>query len=99
MHAMLSQCWHAQPRLRPSAGAIAKTLSSAKPSKLSVLDCMMAAVENYAGTRAHLQPARAATAGTSAQCRWHVPPKQVRAHTAAGTHRYSRYERTLQLTN
>ena len=83
MHAMLSQCWHAQPRLRPSAGAIAKTLSSAKPSKLSVLDCMMAAVENYAGTRAHLQPARAATAGTNVHC--------------SRTHRHSRYERTLQL--
>ena len=46
---LLAECWSQRPLSRPTFPTILKKINKAKPSKKSVLDCMMEAVEQYVG--------------------------------------------------
>ena len=46
---LLHECWRQRPLSRPTFPTILKRINKAKPSKKSVLDCMMEAVEQYVG--------------------------------------------------
>ena len=46
---LLHECWSQRPVSRPTFPTILKRINKAKPSKKSVLDCMMEAVEQYVG--------------------------------------------------
>ena len=49
LHSVLESCWNPDSRTRPTCSTVLNAIKKAKPSKKSVLDCMMAAVESYAG--------------------------------------------------
>ena len=47
LHDLLQQAWAADPDKRTTIQVVSDSLERAKPSKKSVLDCMMEAIEGY----------------------------------------------------
>ena len=47
LHDLLQKAWAADPDKRSTMQVVAESLERAKPSKKSVLDCMMEAIEGY----------------------------------------------------